>query len=58
MPTVKTIKNALAMKDSCKKLMRINELMLRVEYMTPLWYQLNDESRRLQDKGFTFDKIT
>lgn len=51
----KQIDKAMAMPDNNKKLMRLNILMLRVDYLSPLWYKLNDESRRLQDKGCTFD---
>lgn len=48
------IKKALAMKDSYRKLIRINELMLKVDYLSPIWYKLDSESRRLQNIGFTF----
>ena len=44
----------MAMPDSNKKLMRLNVLMLRVDYLSLLWYKLNDESRRLQDAGYSF----
>lgn len=50
----KQIDKAMAMPDSNEKLMRLNILMLRVDYLSPLWYKLNDESRRLQDAGYTF----
>lgn len=52
--TDKTLNNVLSMKDSVKKLMKINDLMLRVDYVSPLWYKLDAESRRLQDNGFAF----
>lgn len=50
----KQIDKAMAMPDSNKKLMRLNVLMLRVDYLSLLWYKLNDESRRLQDAGYIF----
>ena len=53
-PTMKTINRAFAMKDSMKKLMRINELMLKVDYASPIWNKLDNESRRLQAKGILF----
>lgn len=53
-PTMKTINAAFAMKDGPKKLMRINELMLKVDYASPIWNKLDDESRRLQANGITF----
>ena len=50
----KQIDKAMAMPDSNKKLMRLNVLMLRVDYLSLLWYKLNNESRRLQDAGYIF----
>lgn len=49
------VKNVLEMADSNKKYLKISELMLEVEYMSPLWAALRKESERLEDLGFGFD---
>ena len=49
------IKKVLEMKDSNKKYLKINELMLEVEYLTPVWYALKKEADRLENLGFSFD---
>ena len=48
------IKKVLEMKDSNKKYIELSELMLEVEYMTPLWATLRKESERLDNLGFGF----
>ena len=50
-----TIKKVLEMKDSNKKYLKVNELMLEVEYLTPVWYALKKEADRLENLGFSFD---
>lgn len=49
------VKKVLEMADSNKKYLKISELMLEVEYMSPLWAALRKESERLEDLGFGFD---
>ena len=49
------VKKVLEMEDSNKKYLKINELMLDVEYLTPLWYTLKREADRLENLGFSFD---
>lgn len=49
------VKKVLEMEDSNKKYLKINELMLDVEYLTPLWYTLKGEADRLENLGFSFD---
>ena len=49
------IKRVLEMKDSNKKYLKLSELMLEVEYMTPLWATLRKESERLENLGFDFE---
>ena len=49
------IKETLKMKDSNKKYLKVNELMLEVEYLTPVWYSLKKEADRLENLGFSFD---
>lgn len=49
------IKKVLEMKDSNKKYLKVNELMLEVEYLTPVWYALKKEADRLENLGFSFD---
>lgn len=49
------IKETLKMKDSNKKYIKLSELMLEVEYMTPLWATLRKESERLENLGFGFE---
>mgnify|MGYP006949223408 FL=1 len=46
------VKIALAMPDSKSKHRKICDLMLEVEYMTPLWYTLKQEADRLEEAGF------
>lgn len=49
------IKEALEMKDSNKKYIKLSELMLEVEYMSPVWNKLREESERLEVLGFGFE---
>ena len=49
------VKNVLEMEDGNKKYLKLSELMLEVEYMSPLWATLRKESERLEDLGFGFD---
>lgn len=49
------IKETLKMKDSNKKYIKLSELMLEVEYLTPLWATLRKESERLENLGFGFE---
>lgn len=48
------IKTALSMSDCNTKYRRVCELMLRVEYLTPLWYSLKAEADRLENLGYHF----
>lgn len=49
------IKETLKMKDSNKKYIKLSELMLEVEYLSPLWATLRKESERLENLGFGFE---
>lgn len=49
------IKKVLQMTDSNEKYLKINELMLDIEYLTPLWYSLKQEADRLYELGFDFE---
>ena len=49
------IKKVLEMEDSNKKYLKLSDLMLEIEYMSPLWAALRKESERLEDLGFGFD---
>ena len=49
------IKETLKMEDSNKKYLKLSELMLEIEYMSPLWAALRKESERLEDLGFGFE---
>lgn len=49
------VKKVLEMEDSNKKYLKLSELMLEIEYMSPLWAALRKESERLEDLGFGFD---
>lgn len=49
------VKKVLEMEDSNKKYLKISELMLEIEYMSPLWAALRKESERLEDLGFGFE---
>ena len=41
---IKTIEKVMKMKDGNEKYYKINELIIEVEYMTPLWYSLKKEA--------------
>ena len=49
------VKKVLEMEDSNKKYLKLSDLMLEIEYMSPLWAALRKESERLEDLGFGFD---
>ena len=49
------VKKVLEMEDSNKKYLKLSELMLEIEYMSPLWAALRKESERLEDLGFGLD---
>ena len=51
---IKTIEKVMKMKDGNEKYYKINELMIEVEYMTPLWYSLKKDADRLEDLGCEF----
>lgn len=51
---IKTIEKVMKMKDGNEKYYKINELMIEVEYMTPLWYSLKKDADRLDDLGCEF----
>lgn len=45
---------ALQMPDGKRKYKRVCELMLKAEYLSPLWYTLRDEAQRLADLDFDY----
>ena len=49
------IKKVLEMEDSNKKYLKLSDLMLEIEYMSPLWATLRKESERLENLGFGFE---